>query len=173
MAATSAQFNEQMTREQRLMVFLKTALMFCAGWGEWREASKRIVTPNLHILFAMKRDHVRNQVLSMCDLVNYNNYPLDGTCKRLLELGALPSIIATWRKHAGPYGLRTCTLHEDGSFIIPDELSQEWSGGRWKWDHDILVFTYNNGEKSRHAFHGPDKFSELHNDEFWYERMIL
>ena len=170
-AATTAQFNEQMARDQRLMVFIKTAGMFCEAWEEWQDASRRIVAPNLKVLFALKRDYVRHQVLCMCDLANYNSYPMDGVCDRLLKLGSLPNIITTWRKHNGPSGTRTCTLREDGTFAIADEPDAQWGAGRWKWDSDVLVFAYRNDHVVRHVFHGPDTFSELHNDSFWYERI--
>jgi len=171
MAATTAQFNEQMAREQRLMVFLKTALMYCEAWGEWREASKRIVSPNLTILFALKRDYVRNQILCMSDLVNYNNYSLEGVYEKILTIHARPQVIASWRKHSGADGERTCTLQNDGSFYVKGEHAAEWSQGKWSWENDILLLTYTNGQSISHAFHGPDIFSEIHNDKFWYERI--
>jgi len=85
-AAPTLQIQGQMQREQRILFFFSTVKMFQDGWKEWENASKDIIKPNLKIMFELKRDFFRNQVLCLCDLITYNGYSLDGLPKKLLAL---------------------------------------------------------------------------------------
>jgi len=77
-AAPQLQIQGQMQRTQRVLVFFSTTDMFQEGWREWQKASDQIIKPNLQIMFELKRDFFRNQVVCLCDLVTYNGYSLNG-----------------------------------------------------------------------------------------------
>ena len=71
------QIQGQMQRTDRLMLFLATAKMFKQGWNEWQEKIKDIIEPNLRIMFELKRDFFKNQMICICDTITYNGYKLD------------------------------------------------------------------------------------------------
>ena len=82
-ALPALQIQGQMQRTRRMSVFLETSQMFSDGWNEWNDASQSIIFPNLKIMFELKRDYFRNQMLCLCDLVSYNGYELEGLPEKL------------------------------------------------------------------------------------------
>ena len=85
-AAPTLQIQGQMQRTQRVLLFFSSADMFQDGWQEWKTASEEIIKPNLNIMFELKRDFFRNQVLCLCDLITYNGYSLGGLPDKILAL---------------------------------------------------------------------------------------
>lgn len=80
------QMQGQIQREQRVVLFFSTADMFQEGWREWQKASDLIIKPNLHVMFELKRDFFRNQVICLCDLITYNGYCLDGLPETIMAM---------------------------------------------------------------------------------------
>ncbi len=78
------QVQGQMQRTRRMSVFLETSQMFSDGWDEWDEASKSIIFPNLKVMFALKRDYFRNQIICLCDLISYNGNDLSNLKDKLV-----------------------------------------------------------------------------------------
>lgn len=72
-----------MQRVNRVNVLMANAKMFQAGCDEWTKAAKDTITPNLKIMFELKRDFFRNQVLCLCDLATHNGYSLEGLASRI------------------------------------------------------------------------------------------
>lgn len=84
-AIPALQIQGQMQRTERIMVFFATADMFRAGWMEWQKKCKEIIEPNLKIMFELKRDFFKNQMLCLCDTASYNGYSLCGLAESLHE----------------------------------------------------------------------------------------
>ena len=82
-AIPTLQIQGQMQRTERIMVFFATADMFRAGWVEWQTLCKEIIEPNLKVMFELKRDFFKNQMLCLCDVASYNGYSLDGLATSL------------------------------------------------------------------------------------------
>lgn len=70
------QIQGQMQRQDRSMVFLATADMFREGWVEWQETCESVIAPNLRVMFELKRDFFKNQLLCILDTASYNGYDL-------------------------------------------------------------------------------------------------
>lgn len=85
-AAPTLQIQGQMQRTQRILVFFSTVEMFRNGWIEWKKATDTIIIPNLNVMFALKRDFFKNQVVCLCDLVTYNGYSLKGLTEKLMQM---------------------------------------------------------------------------------------
>lgn len=79
------QIQGQMQRTQRLLTFIETANMFEEGWDEWEQAQKEIIQPNLRIMFELKRDFFRNQMICLCDMISFNGYSLCGLANELKQ----------------------------------------------------------------------------------------
>ena len=77
MAMPTLQAQGQMQRTRRMVVFLETAKMLSDGWSKWKEAGQKIINPNLKVMFSLKQDFFRNQMVCLCDLVTYNGYSLN------------------------------------------------------------------------------------------------
>lgn len=85
MSLPTLQIQGQMQRTERIMVFFATADMFRNGWIEWQNLCREIIEPNLRIMFELKRDFFKNQMLCLCDIVSYNGYSLQGLSQALRE----------------------------------------------------------------------------------------
>lgn len=83
MSLPALQIQGQMQRTERIMVFFATADMFRQGWMEWQNLCKEIIEPNLKIMFELKRDFFKNQMLCLCDIASYNGYSLQGLAEAL------------------------------------------------------------------------------------------
>lgn len=76
--ALSAEFSGQLGIVDRVNVFFSTVEMLASGWEEWELAQKDVIVPNLGIMFALKRDYFRNQIVCLCDVITVNGYTLEG-----------------------------------------------------------------------------------------------
>ena len=85
MAIPTLQIQGQIQREDRLEVFLTTADMLQDGWKEWCDINKQLIEPHLKIMFELKRDYFKNQIISILDMATYNGYSLKGLHKRLQQ----------------------------------------------------------------------------------------
>lgn len=83
MALPSLQIQGQMQRTRRMVVFLETAKVLSTGWDDWRKASKEIILPNLSVMFLLKRDFFRNQMICLCDTITCNGYELENVAQQL------------------------------------------------------------------------------------------
>ena len=82
MAIPSLQIQGQMERENRLIVFFSTADMLQECWTEWCSVNEQIVEPHLKIMFDLKRDFFKNQIICICDILSYNGYSLEGVSEQ-------------------------------------------------------------------------------------------
>lgn len=85
-ALPNAQFQGQLSREQRTKVFIATAAMVKQGWSEWLKLNREVVAPNLQIMFALKGDFAQNKMLGLCDVLTTNGYSLDGLTSHLTQV---------------------------------------------------------------------------------------
>lgn len=83
MALPTLQIQGQMQRTRRMFVFLETAKVLSAGWDDWRKASQEIILPNLSVMFLLKRDFFRNQMICLCDTITCNGYELENVAQQL------------------------------------------------------------------------------------------
>lgn len=87
MTVPSLQIQGQIQRTRRIVVFIETAKMFEDGWTEWKIASNEIIVPNLKVMFKLKRDFFKNQILCLCDIATCNGYSLNGLPNLLKSIG--------------------------------------------------------------------------------------
>lgn len=83
MAFPTLQIQGQMQRTRRMYVFLETAKEFSSGWDDWRKASQEVILPNLSVMFLLKRDFFRNQMICLCDTITCNGYSLTNVAQQL------------------------------------------------------------------------------------------
>lgn len=86
MALPTLQIQGQMQRTRRMVVFLETAKLLAEGWRDWKSASQEIITPNLKVMFALKRDFFQSQMLCLCDIVTCNGYALNNVAGALYHV---------------------------------------------------------------------------------------
>ncbi len=72
-----AQFQGQLSRAQRVRVFVATSVLLRHGWNEWSKMNKEVVIPNLRIMFALKCDYVYQRLISVADIVSANGYSVE------------------------------------------------------------------------------------------------
>ena len=83
MSFPALQIQGQMQRTRRMYVFLETAKVLSSGWDDWRKASQEIILPNLSVMFLLKRDFFRNQMICLCDTITCNGYALKNVAQQL------------------------------------------------------------------------------------------
>lgn len=100
MALPSLQIQGQMQRTRRMVLFLETAKMLAEGWKEWKAASQEIITPNLNVMFSLKRDFFRNQMVCLCDIITCNGYELKSVAGQLYDAAKCQRIVSVKGKSA-------------------------------------------------------------------------